>query len=140
MPSPVRELRIQADLTNLASVAGFVSACCEHWRIAAKDTFDIQLAVDEAVTNIIEHAYAGEPGEVSFRCWVATHHFYVQLQDTGKPFDPAAVPYPNITGSLAERKTGGLGIYFMRHLMDEVHFEHHEDGNTLQMVKYNVAP
>jgi anti-sigma regulatory factor (Ser/Thr protein kinase) len=140
MPSSVRELHIQADLKNLAIVAEFVSACCKHWRIAAKNTFDIQLAIDEAVTNIIEHAYAGKAGEVSLRCWVATHHFYVQLQDKGRPFNPADAPYPNITGSLAERRTGGLGIYFMRRLMDEVHFESNENKNVLQMVKYNVTP
>jgi len=71
---------------------------------------------------------------------VAEHHFYVQLLDWGKGFDLEDVAQPNITGSLAERSTGGLGLYFMRQLMDEVHFESDEGCNTLQMVKHNVAP
>jgi anti-sigma regulatory factor (Ser/Thr protein kinase) len=140
MPPPVRELHIAANVANLAAVAEFVATCCVQWQIDENNTFKIQLAIDEAVTNIIEHAYGGGDGEIILRCWIAEHHFYVQLQDKGKAFDPARAPRPNITGSLAERKTGGLGIYFMRKLMDEVHFEFAEEGNTLQMVKYNVAP
>ncbi|HEY52758.1 MAG TPA: ATP-binding protein [Caldilineae bacterium] len=140
MPSPVRELHFTADLANLAIVAEFVASGCERWRIDEDNCYDIQLAIDEAVTNIIEHAYGGGEGEIVLRCWVAEHHFYVKLQDWGKAFDPAKASLPTTTGPLAERKSGGLGIYFMRKLMDEVHFEFTGAGNILQMVKYNVAP
>lgn len=140
MPSSVRELHIAATLANLATVAEFVAACCEQWRIAENNCFKIQLAIDEAVTNIIEHAYGGGGGEITLRCWVAEHHFYVQLRDRGRAFDPAETPLPNTSGTLAERETGGLGIYFMHKLMDEVHFEFTAEGNTLLMVKYNIAP
>ncbi len=140
MPSPIKELHVQADLANLVTVAGFVSACCEAWQVDEGDSHKIQLAVDEAVTNIIEHAYQGEGGEIGLRCWVADHHFYVLLQDRGRDFELGSVPQPTLTGSLAERKTGGLGLYFMHQLMDEVHFESQHGFNTLKMVKYNVAP
>jgi len=140
MPSSVRELHIEADLANLTTIAEFVSACCDQWRVDESNTYKIQLAIDEAVTNIIEHAYEGKDGEVVLRCWVAEHHFYVQLLDWGRGFDLEDVPQPTITGSLKERRTGGLGLYFMRQLMDEVHFESYEGGNALQMVKHNVAP
>lgn len=136
----MQELHIEADLANLTSVARFISTCCEQWQVDEDSTYKIELAIDEAVTNIIEHAYEGIEGEVVLRCWVAEHHFYVQLLDWGKGFDLEDVAQPNITGSLAERSTGGLGLYFMRQLMDEVHFESDESCNTLQMVKHNVAP
>ena len=136
----MQELHIEADLTKLTSVARFVSACCERWQVDEDSTYKIELAIDEAVTNIIEHAYEGIDGEVVLRCWVAEHHFYAQLLDWGKGFDLEDVAQPNITGSLVERSIGGLGLYFMRQLMDEVHFESDENCNTLQMVKHNVAP
>ena len=140
MPSPIRELHTQANLANLAIVAEFVSACCTHWRIAAKNAFDIQLAIDEAVTNIIEHACQSEECELYIRCWVAQHNFYVRLQDRGREFNINDVPEPTVEGPLAVRGPGGLGIYFMRQLMDEVHFESDKNDNVLQMVKYKVAP
>ncbi len=138
--SSMRELRIEADLANLVTVAEFVSVCCEQWRIDESNIHKIQLAIDEAVTNIIEHAYNGGDGEIVLRCWIAAHHFYVKLLDRGEGFEQEDVIQPNITGSLAERDVGGLGLYFMRQLMDEVHFESHEGVNTLQMVKHSVAP
>ncbi len=140
MPSPVRDLHIKADLENLAIVAEFVSACCEHWRIGEKNAFNIQLAIDEAVTNVIEHACQRGECALSIHCWVEQHNFYVRLQDKGRKFDVNDVPEPTVEGPLAERGPGGLGIYFMRQLMDEVHFESGENENVLQMVKYNVVP
>ena len=58
------------------------------------------------------------------------------LRDYGRPFDPASVPEPDLHASLEDRRGSGLGLYFMRQLMDKVHFEFTPDsGNVLTMVK-----
>ncbi|MGA9348407.1 MAG: ATP-binding protein [Anaerolineae bacterium] len=59
----------------------------------------------------------------------------VTIRDHGRPFDPEAVPPPNFTSSLAERREGMLGLHFMRQLMDEVCFRFDAEGNKLTMVK-----
>lgn len=134
------QLQVKAERASLARIAQFAIACCEEWRIDADSAFSIQLAIDEAAINIIEHAYDDGEGVLSIRCWTEQHHFYVQIKDKGKRFNPADIPEPVLTGPLEEREIGGLGIYFMRELMDEVRFEFGEDGNLLLMIKYNAVP
>jgi len=59
----------------------------------------------------------------------------IQVHDTGRPFDPRAVRAPDLEAPLERRETGGLGLHFMRSIMDEVRFEFDQDGNRLTMVK-----
>lgn len=101
-----------------------------------KEIYSIQLATDEAASNIIEHAYQGEPGG-SFKvsCEFKDHRLVISLLDHGKRFDPSKVAQPDLKADLSERKIGGLGIYLMRKLMDEVHYETSASGNLLTMVK-----
>ncbi len=97
----------------------------------------MQLAVDEACSNIIEHAYGGEGrGDIESTCRIHSDGLTLILRDHGRPFNPNSVPPPNLHSSLEERNARGLGLYFMRELMDEVHFEFTPDsGNVLTMVK-----
>jgi serine/threonine-protein kinase RsbW len=99
--------------------------------------YAVQLAVDEACSNIIEHAYDEQsPGDIHFTCEVTGSRLRLTLRDTGKPFDPSAVPEPDLACALEDRQVGGLGIYIMRKIMDEVHFEAGELGNTLTLTKH----
>ena len=99
----------------------------------------MQLAVDEACSNIVEHAYGGEGrGDIECTCRVNDEGLTVILQDCGRPFDPSLVPEPNASPNLDDETCtgGGLGLYFMRQLMDEVRFEFTPDsGNVVTMVK-----
>lgn len=135
IPSPVREMVIPADFDQLAAVADFLCECCDVWQIDEDTQFAIQLAVDEAVANVIAHAYTGQPGRIHLCCWTANGDFHVELQDQGRAFDPAAVPPPDLTGPLEERREGGLGLHFMRQVMDEVEFDFSPTGNRLHMIK-----
>jgi serine/threonine-protein kinase RsbW len=96
------------------------------------------MAVDEACTNIIEHAYGGEGrGDIECTCQIDSDGLTVRLCDHGRPFDPSSVPEPDINAGLEERREGGLGLFLIRKLMDEVHFEFTpESGNVLTMVKW----
>jgi serine/threonine-protein kinase RsbW len=97
------------------------------------------MAVDEACSNIIEHAYAARAGDIDLacRCPVAGQ-FEVVIRDSGQPFDPEEVPLPavNTPADLDNLNEGGLGLYFIRKLMDEVRFECVPgQGNILTMLK-----
>jgi anti-sigma regulatory factor (Ser/Thr protein kinase) len=101
-----------------------------------KEVYAIQLATDEAASNIIEHAYQGEPGgSFNVSCEFKDHRLVISLLDHGRKFDPSKVAKPDLQADLAERKIGGLGIYLMRKLMDEVRYEASPSGNLLTLVK-----
>jgi anti-sigma regulatory factor (Ser/Thr protein kinase) len=99
-------------------------------------TYEVQTAVDEACTNIINYAYSGKGGIITVTCESRDNDFVVTIRDTGKPFDPSLISPPDLESNLANRKIGGLGIYLMKKLMDDVSYSFDaENGNTLVMRK-----
>lgn len=101
-------------------------------------TYKVETAVDEACSNIIEHAYGGEDvGVIVCSYRLESDRLTIELKDTGKPFNPASIPAPDTGAPLSERKANGLGLYFMQQMMDEIDFHSDpEEGNVLRMVKY----
>ena len=136
-----QSLVVSSDLAELPRVIDFVRQACLDARLSSDDMFACELATDEACTNIMEHAYLGSAdGQIRVTCRYAGNLFVVELHDHGRPFDPSLVEPPQLTGDLDMRDVGGLGLYFMRHMMDEVRFEFDRvTGNTLTMTK-RVAP
>lgn len=99
--------------------------------------FHVELACDEACTNVIEHAYAGEDtGDIIVSWEVQGDRFIITIRDHGRAFDPAEVPLPpTVEVDQTLPRVGGLGIHFMRKLMDEVQYHFDDGGNTLTLVK-----
>lgn len=122
--------KINSLVTRAAAQAGFDEM----------DIYAIQTAVDEACSNIIDHAYGGESDQpIECTCDADPNRFRILLQDRGAAFQPEAVPAPDLVSDLENRQERGLGLYFMRRLMDEVHFEFSaEQGNSLTMVKWKA--
>jgi anti-sigma regulatory factor (Ser/Thr protein kinase) len=130
------ELTVDGRFENLASIADFVIEAARASGLSERAIFDVQMAVDEACTNVIQHSYGGEgKGEIALRCALVNSDFVVTIRDHGRPFDPECVPAPDLTCGLAERREGMLGLYIMRQLMDEVCFRFDAEGNELTMVK-----
>lgn len=127
-----------ANFESLDTVREFVGEAARESGMDDSEVYAVQLAVDEACSNIIEHAYGGQNrGEIECACEVSEEAFTIVLRDHGQPFDPASIAAPNLDLGLNERQVGGLGLFLMRHLMDEVHFEAQgEAGNVLTLVKY----
>ena len=101
-----------------------------------KEVYSVQLATDEAASNIIEHAYEGVPnGRIELTCEFKDDRLTITLLDRGKSFDPSKVAEPDVKADLSERKIGGLGIYLMHKLMDEVRYKSTAAGNLLTLVK-----
>ena len=95
------------------------------------------MAVDEASTNVIKHAYLGRPdGKIEITCESNASDFTVTIRDWGKHFKPSQVARPKTTDPLHRRKIGGLGLFFMYKMMDRVEFSFSNDeGNVLVMTK-----
>jgi serine/threonine-protein kinase RsbW len=135
-------LNVRGSYSNIRHVCEFVMAGAEEAGLNEGAIFHVELACDEACTNIIEHAYGGEDlGDIEVNWWVNSNNFTLSFHDNGRAFDPNSVPSPAITelsttADLENLKVGGLGIHFMRTLMDEVEYSFHpQKGNTLVMKK-----
>lgn len=128
------ELEIEGKLENLSLIGEFIGDTTSEFGLDNRKIFNVQLAVDEACTNIIEYGYANEGGMIDIACQRRGDEIVVVIKDRGKPFDPTSVQPPDLNASLEERKAGGLGIYFMKTLMDEVRYEFKEGKNVLTMV------
>lgn len=122
---------------SLSKISGFVVDAAGAAGLDADAVYAVEMAVDEACTNIIEHAYGGEgQGDIECTCQINHNELTVTLRDYGCPFEPSDVPEPDIDAALEDRQEGGLGLYLIQKLMDEVHFEFTADfGNILTMVK-----
>jgi serine/threonine-protein kinase RsbW len=108
-------------------VGQFAEACC----LEPAAVYAVQLAVDEAFTNIVEHAYGGESDEkIECICQISGDGLSISLRDCGKPFDPCIVPTPDLDAALEDREVGGLGLYFIYQLMDDVQFSFFDDPQT----------
>lgn len=99
--------------------------------------FKLQLATDEAFTNIVEHAYGGETahGRVAVFCWVEGGFFIIQLRDQGRKFDPTQVP-PHQPTNYDNPEVGGLGLHLIRQIVDDLQYSVDPlHGNILTMRK-----
>lgn len=131
------EMTVCSDLANLARIAEFVTDAALRLGLTEQQAFEVQMATDEACANIIEHAYGpGVPGCIAIACELVGDELVITIRDRGRAFDASRVPPPDLTGPLKDRQVGGLGLYFMRKLMDRVVFCHDaETGNELRMYK-----
>ncbi len=118
-------------------ISNFVVAEAEAAGFNEKEIYAVELALDEAVANIVEHAYGAEDvGEIVCTCEVSGGVLRIELEDKGKPFDPAAVPEPKVGAPLEELGPGGAGLFLMRKMMDEVKFDFGpQKGTRLTMIK-----
>jgi serine/threonine-protein kinase RsbW len=123
---------------NLDDMRQFAAQAAKDAGMDDTEVCAVELAVDEACSNIIEHAYGlDKGGEIECTCTAANDCLTVILRDHGKPFNLSSVTEPDLSSGLEKRPLGGLGVYLMRQLMDEVRFEAlGEAGNLLTMVKH----
>jgi serine/threonine-protein kinase RsbW len=131
------KITVDSKLENLSVIGQFIEETMRQCQIdSPKNVHAFQLSVDEACTNVIEHAYAYNiAGQITVYCTLIGEKFTVTIEDNGAPFDPTTTPEPNVNLGLDERKAGGLGIYFMKKLMDEVKYNRVNNKNLLTLTK-----
>jgi serine/threonine-protein kinase RsbW len=130
-------LSVLGDVERLAEISEFIDRAARACGLNEDQSYDVQVAVDEACTNVINHAYRGrKDGRIAVTCEKKSSEFIVTIQDWGKRFDPKLVATPKTGDPLNRRKIGGLGLFFMQKMMDRVHFSSSQDhSNILVMVK-----
>jgi len=133
----MRKLILPASFSSLEKIRDYFSQAAKEAGLDEDAVFEVQVAVDEAAANIIDHAYEGEcKSEIECSYELLSHGLKLIFHDHGKPFDPEKVELPDIMVDPTRRKKGGLGLYFMRQMMDEVNFSFSGDGgNDLTMIK-----
>jgi len=130
-------LNLFADLSQLATIREFVARLGRDFGLDDRGIYDLQLAVDEACANIVLHGYRGKGGEIEITVEPAEKGVQMRVRDWGAAFDPQAVPTPDVAAPLEERRLGGLGLFIIHQVMDDVSFQFNaEKGNTLTMVKH----
>ena len=134
-----QQLTVPGRFESLAQISDFVITAARKAGLSEDDIFHVEMAVDEACSNVIEHAYARVQGNIELACAMPEPGcLMITIHDQGRPFDPESVPLPPMSGdaTLDLIQEGGLGLYFMRKLMDEVSFSFTPGaGNTLMMTK-----
>lgn len=130
-----------ADCANLVKISEFVCAYAQNLPFNPKQIFEIDLAVDEACSNIIDHAYNDvSQGQINIHLDHTEVAMKIVLQDKGLAFDLSSVPKPDLDGPLEERRERGLGVYLIHQLMDQVIYEPSlRNGNRLTLIK-NFQP
>lgn len=135
-----RELILSAGPDATARALDFVAAICRAWHADDNACFDILLAVDEAISNVVQHGYSGRRGVITLRVSEQGRDIIIDLVDHGMPFDPMQAPEPDLSGPLDRREAGGMGIHLMRKMMDAIHYRRQGQENTLTMIKKEALP
>ena len=118
----------------VADGIAFVLQCASAVGVPPARAAEIELALEEALVNICQYAYSDDTGTVEIRCQQAdTAHFLIEFIDTGRPFNILALPLPDLTADIEQRRVGGLGVLFIRTLMDHVTYRRDGNQNILQL-------
>jgi serine/threonine-protein kinase RsbW len=135
----IKELTVSADSSQLNRLTEFALNAALEAGFDQKQSYRIELAVDEACTNVIEHAYEGKRGgQITMKVAIAPQKWLkITLEDQGKAFDPKSIEHYYPENAFNRTKIGGLGVYIMQTIMDEVRFEFKipHIGNRLTMIK-----
>jgi serine/threonine-protein kinase RsbW len=117
-------LTVPSSTENLALIRDFVTSVGRQARMSDVDISNLELAVDEACANVIEHAYGHDrTKEVTIRAIFDENEMRISVIDSGKGFDPSKVQSETLDQLINERKSGGLGMRLIKTLMDDVRYE-----------------
>jgi serine/threonine-protein kinase RsbW len=130
-------LVINNRVEEMAQLEPFIEEVSENFGIAPETVFQLNLALDEALANSVNYAYAnGEEGEIILEASKENQDVVFRLIDEGVPFDPTQEgEAPDVSSAAEDRPVGGLGIFLIKQMMDEVSYERKDGQNILKMIK-----
>ncbi|MFC1995627.1 ATP-binding protein [Chloroflexota bacterium] len=130
-------IKLTAKLEKLEPMLTFIEQGAINQGFDATNLNRMHLASEEVLVNIINYAYPDKCGNIEITYGVKEdERFVMEIIDWGIPFDPLSLPKPDVEAPLEKRKVGGLGIYLVRILMDEVNYRRDQDRNILTLIKY----
>jgi anti-sigma regulatory factor (Ser/Thr protein kinase) len=135
------EIKLSNKLSELGQFNQTLAEFGRQQGLAAKVMHDLNLALEEILTNIISYGYTDEQKhEIKVSLSAQPGAVRVEVEDDGRPFNPLEAPKPDTTGSLEERTIGGLGIHLVRNLMDGLEYKRKLKRNLLTMTKKTQEP
>jgi anti-sigma regulatory factor (Ser/Thr protein kinase) len=131
-----RNLTLPNDVNTIPQLSEFIDTVCEELEIDMATVMSLNLAMEEAVVNVMSYAYEeGTQGDVCIDAVADDKQLHFIISDSGKPFDPTAKEEVDTTLSAEERPIGGLGIHLIRQIMDNVSYERKDNKNILTLSK-----
>ena len=131
-----RSLTLTNDLKRVPRLNTFIDEVCEANGFDMATTMQINLAIEEAVVNVMNYAYPKDTkGDITIEAKANKTELSFIISDTGKPFDPTAKAEVDITLSAEDRAIGGLGIHLIRQIMDHINYERVDGHNILTLIK-----
>lgn len=135
-PGKNNKMVVPASTEHLGEVRDFVAVQAASFGFDAGEVEDIRLAVDEAITNVIKHAYQHDSSKmITINLGVEEGQFWVRISDSGRSFDVETYQEPDIEERIRLRKKGGVGVYLIRRLMDKVEYRKVKSRNEIKMMK-----
>ncbi len=131
MPS----LKLPAVIANMESLVEFISDKARDVGFSGKRLKEIELASEEALVNIINYAYPEMPDDIEVTCTCnPPGAFVIDIEDTGIAFNMTSLKDPDVSAGISEREIGGLGVFLIRKLMDDVHYHRENERNILRLI------
>lgn len=131
-----RSITLTNDVEEVPRLNVFVDEVCEDMGCDMETTMRMNLAIEEAVVNVIDYAYpSGTVGNVDINATVYDNHMEFVISDSGTPFDPTKKEDVDISLPVEERRIGGLGIHLVKQLMDKISYERKDGHNILTLIK-----
>ncbi len=130
---------IDADIHAIPKISLALDQVMRAHAFSDEEILDTQLAVEEAITNVIMHGYAQGTGKILVTCCTTRGLTKVQIEDNAPPFNPLSLPEPDITDAIEDRKIGGLGVFLIRQVMDDIVYRYEDGKNILVLVKKRKA-
>jgi len=128
-------LTVQSELRELDKVRQFLKKNLVGLGLNEEDTYKVELSLVEMCSNIMRYAYPRDKGEIVISVWHEEGKFYLEVRDSGVPFDPRQVKRPTLEEMISREQMGGLGIFLARKLMDGFLYRREDDQNVLVMYK-----
>ena len=137
MPAPTLTLTLKNDLSELARLAEVIEAHGEAHGWPAQWVLNLNISLDELITNIVSYGYRdSDEHEILVTVTDRSGSLVTVLEDDGMAFDPfTAAPEPDLDASVEERRIGGLGVYFVKTLMDEATYERLDNCNRITLTQ-----
>ena len=134
-------ITVTNNLAELERVGDAIEEFGQRNGLPAKAVFEVKLAVDEVVTNVISYGYAdGGDHQIAVRLSVDAGEIAIEVEDDGRPFNPLAVAPADVDQPVEDRQIGGLGIHLVRKLMDGLDYRREGNKNLLVMRKSAEPP
>ncbi|MCX6356977.1 MAG: ATP-binding protein [Candidatus Aureabacteria bacterium] len=129
-------LVLKNDIAEVGRLAGAVESFGRGHRLSGGVVHDARLALEEAVVNIIRHGHgAGRARRITVHMSVQRSELVLEVSDSGRPFNPLDLPPPDLNIPVEQRRTGGLGVYLVRKVMDSASYTRVKETNVLTMKK-----